>query len=672
MEEKLNLENILTEIDNIIEKTKAHNQTTANTIEELKAYLQENATKIADDEIIKIYGQVNALFSSVEDGLSTIKRLEQIKPSPYFGKVTYNELGEDYHAYIGLSDVISTKGTSLVSDWRAPISSLFYSSKLGKTTYSVNDSEIEVDLKIKKQISIKNGELIYAYETNEKIDDEILLNVLREQKSSEHMKNIVSSIQNEQNEIIRQPAFFSIVINGVAGSGKTSIAMHRLAYLLYSEKETLKNENILILSPNELFSQYLSTLLPELGEENAETISFRTMMVESFPSLMSAENRSEMLEDIFVNNKNRLTEVQNKFIPNYAEKVMDFLSQISIEDEVQNLYLPGKKIDLKALPKKHSLTNENRFRIYRKIDYILDEIILEHFRKLPEEKQQENIDELKFQIEEKLLKKNLVKRFFEENNIEYQDNKILYDQISTYAFINFSILGFNSKPQYKEVFIDEIQDYDALSLKLIKELMPNAKFVIVGDINQNLISTNNNLDYLISLLSFAKTYSLSTCYRSTAEIATLANAIIDYHHAGKLIRNGEKPKIHICKDKFTKINEICAKYDSNTKIAIICKSKKEAQSLAENLPEFGLITDESMKSSELSKNKIITTIYLSKGLEFDCVVLTDITDEHYKTQTELQLLYVMLTRALHYAHIILNENHNSILLDEKFDKYLEK
>lgn len=673
MTEKENLQFTIKSMLESISEVKQSNEIKQKEIEELKEYYSQNQNHISDDEIVNIFGQVDNFFSCFEDGLKKANKLKKLISNPYFGKITYTEDDKEENVYIGLSDVLDNNGNSLISDWRAPISSLYYTADKGKSTYRTPSGDCDVNLLNKRQISIKNGKLIYYYDTDEKINDEILVKVLMSQKSSSSMKNIVSSIQKEQNEIIRQPAYASVIVLGVAGSGKTSIAMHRLAYLLYSSQGQILNENILIISPNELFTNYLSTLLPELGEDNALALSFRTLISEHFAFIAQAESRAEMLDDALGGNSERLKEIQRKYNQNYAESVYDFLAQINITEIVNEVYIDGKTIKLNELEQKFTITHENRFRVYRKIEYIIDEIIAKHFSKASEQKQDDIKGEIKRQMVEELLSRNLFDKFVKKQNIQKQmhNNNLLYDDIPTYAFIMFSIVGFKPNHKYKEVFVDEIQDYDALSLKILRELLPDAKFIIVGDINQNLISTENNIEYLKKMLPLSYTYKLSTCYRSTSQITRLANAIIDFDYDGKLIRNGNVPELYITDDVAKKIAEIATKIKNDEQLGVICKNAKQAKFLSEKLPDFSLIDNESIKKQDLDNKKVITTIHLSKGLEFDNVIIPNISKNDIKTKEDLLLLYVMTTRALQNVYYILKENQKSELLLPKYNNLLK-
>lgn len=657
--EKKYLDNTLIKIDERIAHIKKANEIYNANISELNSYIENDIhSKINDiddnsiHEVSNVFGTIEAYFEKCEAGLKEINKLEQCKNSPYFANISYTDDLSENKTYIGLRDIVDNDQVSIVSDWRAPISSLYYNHELGEASYTINNNDFIVNLTNKRQINIENSKLEYFLDTDTRINDELLVKLLANQKSSIQMKNIVKSIQQEQNQIIRKPSAFSLILNGVAGSGKTSIAMHRLAYLLYSDRKNLNTQSILIISPNELFSKYISTLLPELGEDNTPITSFKTLISKHFSNLAQSETKSELLEDIF-QNKERQKIVEQKYGQEYAEKLFDFLENIDIEQTLKSIYINGVTIDLTALKRTYNLTKENRFRIYRKIDFIVDEILSQKF-KIPKSKEENFKTQLKEVLTEEMLKQNLFEKFVHYCAIDSKtiNGRISYDDVPTFAFINLSIMGFNPKDTYKQIFIDEMQDYDALSLKIIKESFPNAKFIFVGDLNQNLISSKSNLDMLKNLLPASIHYELKTSYRSTRNILQLANSVLDKTYQSPLMREGSTPTLIQTCDIAKAIQEIEKHVDKKSYLAIVCKSRKQAQEIAKILPQFDLLDSEYTNASQdIESKRIITTIYLSKGLEFDNVVIP-ISKQSFENEQEKQLLYTTLTRALHNVYMI--------------------
>lgn len=674
----------LNEVENYLKesvnKMNELNEQSKIKITQLKEYLN-HMMKIGPDETIKIYEQVEENFEIVEQRLSKIDKYNKVKKSPYFGKITINEFGDNEDLYIGIFDISSIDiSKQYVLDWRAPICSLYYHSKLGKTAYSVNGETYGVELLKKRQITIKNEELEYFCDTSTKIDDDVLQEILSHNTSA-YMENIIKTIQAEQDEIIRQPLYKTLIVDGVAGSGKTSIGMHRIAYLLYENRDTLTNENILILSPNELFSQYISQLLPELGEDNVKTIPFSLFLSNKFHNLKNAESKSEMMEDILFTNPSRLKSVQEKYTINYANALYDFLGDFDVEKCVGTIKIRGKSINVPKLKKTYQIIPQNRFRIYKRIDYIIDEIIDQVFYgKVPAFSDGTNGDirkEIKEAILKKIYKFKLFNTFISkvketsENRVEtLVNNNISYDDIATYVFIEMSINGFDVDNKIKQLFVDEIQDYSPISIKMIHELFPSATLTIVGDYNQNLITTAKNLEALKTEFPLSVDFKLCNSYRSSNNIMKLANAIVDSKLQTTLSREGVSPVLYNYKtnEELIKIlKRTLTNFDKHQKTAIICKTRFEAQDLANKLKdtelkEFIPVFDEKITSPFFENNKIITTAFLSKGLEFDNVILYNVNSENFKTDTDKQILYVMITRALHTVTLLNNKKVSPLLL----------
>lgn len=651
-------------INNHIQTMEENNEETQKKIMALKDYLN-HMMKIGPDETIKIYEQVQEDFEIVEQRLKLIKKYSQLKKSPYFGKIVIKEFDDIENLYIGLFDVSDLKNAKqYIVDWRAPICSLYYHSTLGKTSYKANNEIYDVELLKKRQLTIRNGELEYYCDTDNKIDDDVLQSILS-QNASAYMTNIIRTIQAEQDEIIRQPLYKTIIVDGVAGSGKTSIGMHRIAYLLYENRDTLTSENILILSPNELFSQYVSQLLPELGEDNVRTIPFHLFLSEKFHHLANAESKSEMMEDILLNDKDRLANVQYKFTKDYASKLIEYLASFDIEKCIGSIRIRNKQINVPKLKKTYNLTEQNKFKIYKKIDFITEEILNQVFYV-----NQENVEDLKKEIKTKILNKvyrfKLFKNFLEIDNAKETliKNNIAYDDIATYAFIEMSINGFPVDNTIKQLFIDEIQDYSPISIKMIHEIFPSATVTIVGDYNQNLITINKNLESLKEEFPISSDFKLTTSYRSSYDIMRLANSVIKNETKMTLIREGKKPSLITYDDKkdlYNKVMKQLKQIDSHQKTAIICKTKKEAEYLSLIFTDFALIIDEKSSCTFFENNKIITTVFLSKGLEFDNVFVYNVTKQNFKTETDRQILYVMITRALHSVTLLSNNGESELI-----------
>jgi len=279
-----------------------------------------------DDEEALTEGARLAEFDNLIDFTSQkIDRLRRQEYSPYFGRIDFVQQGKrkQNSYYIGVNNLVKNGEMPLVCDWRAPVSSLFYDYELGRAEYIAPQGKVEGEIKLKRQYQVKDGKLLSAFNSSLTIGDDILKSVLSGNATNK-MKTIVSTIQKEQNKIIRANINGNMLVQGVAGSGKTSIALHRVAYLLYQNKNTLKAEDVLILSPNKLFGEYIADVLPELGEENISQMSFYRLAKEQLKFLgLELEKREKSLNNI-TNNTIKLNEIAYKHTYDFYESLQEF------------------------------------------------------------------------------------------------------------------------------------------------------------------------------------------------------------------------------------------------------------------------------------------------------------------------------------------------------------
>ena len=594
-------------------------------------------------EMAEAYGEINTKDEHLYDLTSKRLFLKRIRPKPFFARLVFDKNGKREDLFVGLKN-IDRNGLPYVIDWRVPTASLLYFSSLGKTSYEAPAGEIEVDLKLKRQFRISDGVINSYADTNVKIDDEVLQEVLSKNTSS-YMSNIVQSIQAEQNAIIRKKPYYSVIINGIAGSGKTSIAMHRISYILYELKGTITSRNIRIISPNPMFSEYISKLLPELGEENVETESILSFMrtFEAIPLKMDA-SRKEMVEACF-DNPLRQDMVNYKFSPRFYHEVENYLKNLDLKKMIQtinfnNMSFSEEDID-KALEISKDVSN-----IYSKFIKTCSKLISDYDPFASGKAIEKQMQKVKIRAKTAFKTMDIMREMYKHFGLTLP-SKLNYEDIPIYAYIEHKTRLLQPNYFIKHIFIDEVQDYDPFSLTLLKELYPLAVFTAVGDYNQNLLSTQTNLPILKELLPKADVDKLDTSYRSTYEIVDFSARVMGGTIETNLVRHGEKPVVKKCgfKDLKEHVDQIVENH-KNSKIAIIVKTDKEAKKYAELLKNFTLITDET-NTNLLTQNLIITTIYISKGLEYDHVILPNLDSSVYNSTLDRQNLYVATTRALH-------------------------
>lgn len=644
-----------------------------NQIEKYKETYDRNQKDYMDKtnapEVRKfLSSELKNLENSINYLLSENYRYGKVKYSPYFAKINLIENGENLFYYIGTKN-ISTKDNLMVVDWRTPVCSLFYNSTTGNTSYNAPMGKIEVELLSKRQFKIENSTLLNFYDATNNYCDDMLRESLNKSTSA-YMKNIVSTLQSEQDEIIRNPISNSVVVNGIAGSGKTSVGMHRIAYLLYSDRENLTSKNVLIISPNKLFTEYISHLLPELGEENVTTENIITIFNNLMNDVGMVKQKNLMVEDITAGNLKRLDECEKKYSHEFLTKLDNFLSNFNSKEKIdKNLKASGLEIEKEILKKYYF--NENQSDIANSIEITTERLISLYFYQKSNSAQNKIRTQIKNFFLKEVFKKNIVeiyKEFLNENG--FDDNIITngfvnFEDMPALCYIKLKLLGLQQNYFIKQVFVDEMQDYDAITIFLIKYLFPKATFTMVGDYEQNLLFKANNKKAIDENFTDAKFYDLKTNYRSTSNISKFACNIVDKIYDSEFIREGEKPKIVETKTFNENVEKIKQTLETlkekHQRIAVICKTQKEVDLYKNYLPECFTLS-ENKNDIEIQK-PILTSVFYSKGLEFDAVILPNVSEENYNSEIDKNILYVASTRALHKLYVFYIGNKSKLIKD---------
>ena len=600
-----------------------------------------------------------------------LQKLYRIQNNPYFGSITFKDSTGENKIYIGITHVEDEENDKyLIHDWRAPICSMFYDYELGKAEYLAPEGIIKGEITNKRQFTIKDGKLVRVFDNNINIDDELLQQVLTEE-SNDKMKNIVNTIQQEQNAIIRNTVDPNLIVQGIAGSGKTSVALHRIAFLLYKIKN-LNSNNVLIFSPNQIFTEYISNVLPELGESNTLQTTFNSFLetvldefnkVESFtefveryykyqernPMLVKYKQSDEIIDALEKYIKNMLNKLKfendlitrdfeisadelNYLLKDRYEKILLIERLDKIADKICNDYYKGKHGNkLKIL----SMLNKS---LNIKINY--KEIFKDFFRS------EEFLNTYKGTITEKEIKDSVGTR------------EIKYEDACIFVYIKGLLEGFTYRGQIQEIVIDEAQDYNRLQYKLIRTIFKKSNFTILGDINQtvNPYYRYNSLKDLSEIFEGSIYLELSKTYRSSPEIIEHTNKILGLKHVSAIRRDNHRPVIF--RDdwnlKDSLISDIKDAKKCNYTVAVITKTDEEAQKvydlLKDDIKDVNLLLS---TTKEFNKKMVVIPSYMAKGLEFDeTIIYTDSNNKY--TKEEKYLYYVACTRAQHQL-IIYNQ-----------------
>ena len=601
-----------------------------------------------------------------------LQKLYRIQNNPYFGSITFKDSTGENKIYIGITHVEDEENDKyLVHDWRAPICSLFYDYELGKAQYLAPEGIIKGEITNKRQFTIKDGKLIRVFDNDINIDDELLQQVLVEE-SNDKMKNIVNTIQQEQNAIIRNTTDPNLIVQGIAGSGKTSVALHRIAFLLYKIKNLTSN-NVLIFSPNQIFTEYISNVLPELGESNTLQTTFSSFLETNLSEYEYVESFTEFVERYYKYQEPNVKLVSYKQSDEIIEAIEKYinrlLKKISFTNDIVTRDFEISKEELNYLLK----DRYSKLLLIERIEKIAEKICNDYYRGRTGNKKS-IISKLTRNLSIKLNYKEIFKEFFrseefiesykgsiseEEIKKSISQKSIKYEDACIFTYIKGLIEGFNYRGQIQEVVIDEAQDYNILQYKLIRTIFKKSNFTILGDVNQtvNPYYKYDSLEKLKEIFSGSIYLELSKTYRSSPEIIEHTNKILGLKHVSAIRRDNNRPVVfreenHNLKELL--LNDIKEGKKDNFTIAIITKTDEEAKSvyniLKDDIPEINLLLS---TTKEFNKKMVIIPSYIAKGLEFDETIIYTSKENRY-TDEEKYLYYVACTRAQHQL-IIYNQ-----------------
>ncbi|MBE6070379.1 MAG: ATP-dependent DNA helicase [Clostridium butyricum] len=675
------------EILSYLEKRKV---VTKHILDARKKYIEEY--KDDEDQVIDYFDHENYIK---EEAYKTIdKRLMEftkLKENPYFGKVTFKEDDnipeEIYVGRYGLT--LEDSYEPVIVDWRAPIASLFYKGSLGEATYNTPSGDMHADIIGRKQLIIKKGQLKGVFDSAMDVKDEILQMVLTE-NSSDKLKDIVMTIQKEQDEIIREDKNKIVVVNGVAGSGKTTIALHRISYLLYNFRRQF-GDKVLIFGPNDIFMDYIAQVLPSLGESKIDQATFENFAKEEIGILNeNIKGFSSYVEDVIDGNEADLEEYKykssKKFVQFLDEKIhmlgeeyfkiqsvkFDDKEIVSVE-EIEELFNSYYK-DMPLFRRSEKIRRILTARIKNKRDELYYEMlkeIKEKKAKLSEEElegESNNLEFLKRMRTREIIRMVMNSRDELDNWIKHESvldlyrnmtnaKSLGYMDLSAILYLMIKLEGKKLKREIKHIVIDEAQDYSYIQFEVIKEITGCKSYTIVGDSNQRLIDTDEecamvNLEKVFNDINVEiKNFNLNKSYRSTQEIMEYANRFLDEEKIVPLVRHGEEVMEEIVEDESEFIDTIISiiedyEEDNCENIAVIFKGNKELRKYAPRIKERISIQNLNNEDIAYKGGKVLIPAYLAKGLEFDGAIIIE--------EEEIQPLikYIMCTRALHRLAVV--------------------
>lgn len=672
-QEKEYLKQIISFLKKVIGNTDASVKDHVDTLAEYKDYIWSNKD-IDPHEIRSMRESILNHFALGESVINKRKRLTKILAIPYFGRIDFLEKKENSKVmpiYIGIHTFYDPESrATLIHDWRAPVSSMFYDHELGEAGYRSPSGEIKGVISLKRQYRIRGGKMEFMIESALTVHDDILQKELSS-NVDDKMKNIVATIQREQNRIIRNEDIRTLIIQGVAGSGKTSIALHRIAYLLYTFRDSISSKDILIVSPNKVFSDYISNVLPELGEETVPETSMEQILSGVLEHKYKYQTYFGLVNEL-------LEKPSSSLIDRIAYKAsFGFISELDkFILHIENTYFKAadvkltKYITIPAPFIEEQYLRFNRYPIRRRFDAMADYML----------------DMLKIQYTftvtttgRNLLKKEIRLMFAGNNDIQvYKDffkwtnnpgmfkmrkgHTLEYSDLAPLAYLHLALEGSGNQPfRVKHLLIDEMQDYSPIQYKVIQKLFPCRKTVL-GDAGQSVNPYGSSTAETIQKsLTASEIMKLCKSYRSTFEITDFAQKIHPNAELEPVARHGEKPQILQFGSAVEELSGIMGLISTYRKsgyksLGIICKTEQQAREMADVLKSYANdISFLSSQSSAFVQGIVITSAHMAKGLEFDEVIIPQTDERNYRSEIDKSMLYVAVTRAMHRLTLTFHE-----------------
>ena len=672
-QEKEYLKQIISFLKKVIGNTDASVKDHVDTLAEYKDYIWSNKD-IDPHEIRSMRESILNHFALGESVINKHKRLTKILAIPYFGRIDFLEKKENSKVmpiYIGIHTFYDPESrATLIHDWRAPVSSMFYDHELGEAGYRSPSGEIKGEISLKRQYRIRGGKMEFMIESALTVHDDILQKELSS-NADDKMKNIVATIQREQNRIIRNEDIRTLIIQGVAGSGKTSIALHRIAYLLYTFRDSISSKDILIISPNKVFSDYISNVLPELGEETVPETSMEQILSGVLEHKYKYQTYFGLVNEL-------LEKPSSSLIDRIAYKAsFGFISELDkFILHIENTYFKAADVKLtkyNTIPApfiEEQYLRFNRYPIRRRFDAMADYML----------------DMLKIQYTftvtttgRNLLKKEIRLMFAGNNDIQvYKDffkwtnnpgmfkmrkgHTLEYSDLAPLAYLHLALEGNGNQPfRVKHLLIDEMQDYSPIQYKVIQKLFPCRKTVL-GDAGQSVNPYGSSTAETIQKsLTASEIMKLCKSYRSTFEITDFAQKIHPNAELEPVARHGEKPQILQFGSAVEELSGIMGLISTYRKsgyksLGIICKTEQQARKMADMLKSYANdISFLSSQSSAFVQGIVITSAHMAKGLEFDEVIIPQTDERNYRSEIDKSMLYVAVTRAMHRLTLTFHE-----------------
>lgn len=641
----------------------------------------------------ELYSQLVVSVDIKEGCQVSLRKNRTAYEKPYFGRIDYEEVetGKKEQLYIGKNGIMLSGHRMLVVDWRAPVASVYYENELGRGSYgTVDGSEIPIELSLKRTFDIADGRLLGYYDSDVAANDELLVKYLSQNKEAV-LGDIISTIQKEQNQIIRETPYASLIVQGVAGSGKTTVAMHRISYILYNYKEKFAPEEFCIIAGSEMLLHYITASLPELEVSNVKQLRMERFFVRMLEQEWKKSYRF-IRTGAGESGKSKLGFI--KALEEYLQKIRESVFPLEdIGDDKDGVFMSGESI-------RETLERSGEKSIAALVTYLNERLRGRIKMLLAEEEQKElrarkikeyknwfvwkkgrKLSDIYIEFLLDYLRGNPEELWIETVLEHVQKGRFDIYDMAALTLIYVRVSAKEKNTDFRQIIVDEAQDFGAAVYYVLRQALPDCYFTIMGDVSQNInFETGmNEWDTLAEgVFAAAKVrfHVLAKSYRNTIEISQYAGRVLSAASAGNykiepVIRHGKPVQLWKQEalpegggDTFRQMGDKALSLIGGIQksgyetIAVICRNEAQAELAAGLLG----VTAGAAGEEDFKKGVMVLPVEQTKGLEFDAVILWEPSASNYQeTAADAKLLYVAITRALHELHLIYSGELSKLL-----------